>query len=404
MSHEPSVSRPRPLPRRMIAVLALCGGLAPFAIDAYVPGLYQIAREFGASASVTQLSLTGFLITMGLGQLVIGPLSDQRGRRTLLLLGLVGSGIASLVSALAPSIVVLIIARCFQGVCGAAGVVLSKAIIADVGRGKGIAKALSTIMAIQSIAPVIAPAVGGVLIPWLSWRAVFVMLACVFALAALGVWWAVPETLRSEDRHTGGIAKAFANMGELLTRGSYVFPTLMFVAGFAVMFAYISASSFIMIRMNGFTEREYALMFTFNSLTLVLASAVNPRIIDRIPARRWVTIVGCTQAAGVAWIVISVTLLGAAAWPLMAGFAVVVCCNGFLLPNLVALSLEASAGRTGAGSAMLGAAQFGLAAVVAPLTGIGDGATALPMALTMVIASCVLLVALMGVRRTHPDA
>ena len=86
MSEERSVSRP--LPRRMIAVLALCGGLAPFAIDAYVPGLDQVAREFGASASVTQLSLTGFLITMGLGQLVIGPLSDQRGRRGLLLLGL----------------------------------------------------------------------------------------------------------------------------------------------------------------------------------------------------------------------------------------------------------------------------------------------------------------------------
>lgn len=402
MSDERSVSRP--LPRRMIAVLGLCGGLAPFAIDAYIPGLDQISREFGSSASVTQLSLTGFLITMALGQLVIGPLSDQRGRRTLLVLGLVGSGVASLVAALAPSIVVLIVARCFQGVCGAAGVVLSKAIIADIGRGKGIAKALSTIMAIQSIAPVIAPAVGGVLIPWLSWRAVFVMLACVFAVAALGVWWAVPETLRSEDRHSGGLKKAFGNMGELLTRGAYVFPTLMYVGSFATMFAYISASSFIMIRMNGFSAGEYAAMFTFNSLSLVLASAVNPWIIDRIPPRRWVTMVGCTQVAAVAWLVVSVTLLGASAWPLMAGFVVVVCCNGFLLPNLVALSLESSRGRTGAGSALLGAAQFGLAAVVAPLTGIGDGTTALPMALTMAVASCVVIVALVGVRRTHPAA
>ena len=133
----------------------MCGGFAPFAIDAYVPGLPQIAAELHTSASTVQLTLTAFLLAVGLTQLVVGPLSDQEGRRRLLLVGTAGAALASVVCAMAPSIEILVLGRLLQGAFGAAGIVLSRAIVADYGKGLGLARSFALLVSIQSIAPVI---------------------------------------------------------------------------------------------------------------------------------------------------------------------------------------------------------------------------------------------------------
>ncbi|WP_426718270.1 multidrug effflux MFS transporter [Corynebacterium auriscanis] len=392
------------LSRGTIVVLALGGGFAPFAIDAYVPGLDQIAHEFDVSASVAQLSLTGFLVTMGLAQLLIGPLSDQRGRRRLLLIGLGGSVIASIVAAMAPSILVLIIARMLQGFFGAAGVVLSKAIIADLGRGVGVAKAFSTLMAVQSIAPVIAPAIGGFLVPAFGWRSVFVFLALLAFGTLIGAYWMVPETLPEEARNTNGFRKIFGSMGKLLTEPPFLFTLLMFVSAFAVMFSYIAGSSFIMIRLNGFSTAQYSIMFTINSATLVIANLLNSRIVTKVPVLKWVSIVTGVMGAAVLWILVTVLVFDAAAIPLMIGFFILVGSNGFLFPNTVALAMQASEGRTGSGSALLGAFQFTFAAGIAPLTGVGDGSSALPMALVMTVGAAILAGGVTGLRAVTSNA
>ncbi|WP_070435101.1 multidrug effflux MFS transporter [Corynebacterium sp. HMSC28B08] len=392
------------LSRGTIVVLALGGGFAPFAIDAYVPGLDQIAHEFDVSASVAQLSLTGFLVTMGLAQLLIGPLSDQRGRRRLLLIGLGGSVIASIVAAMAPSILVLIIARMLQGFFGAAGVVLSKAIIADLGRGVGVAKAFSTLMAVQSIAPVIAPAIGGFLVPAFGWRSVFVFLALLAFGTLVGAYWMVPETLPEEARNTNGFRKIFGSMGKLLTEPPFLFTLLMFVSAFAVMFSYIAGSSFIMIRLNGFSTAQYSVMFTINSATLVIANLLNSRIVTKVPVLKWVSIVTGVMGAAVLWILVTVLVFDAAAIPLMIGFFILVGSNGFLFPNTVALAMQASEGRTGSGSALLGAFQFTFAAGIAPLTGVGDGSSALPMALVMTVGAAILAGGVTGLRAVTSNA
>ncbi|WP_426705326.1 multidrug effflux MFS transporter [Corynebacterium auriscanis] len=392
------------LSRGTIVVLALGGGFAPFAIDAYVPGLDQIAHEFDVSASVAQLSLTGFLVTMGLAQLLIGPLSDQRGRRRLLLIGLGGSVIASIVAAMAPSILVLIIARMLQGFFGAAGVVLSKAIIADLGRGVGVAKAFSTLMAVQSIAPVIAPAIGGFLVPAFGWRSVFVFLAILAFGTLIGAYWMVPETLPEEARNTNGFRKIFGSMGKLLTEPPFLFTLLMFVSAFAVMFSYIAGSSFIMIRLNGFSTAQYSVMFTINSATLVIANLLNSRIVTKVPVLKWVSIVTGVMGAAVLWILVTVLVFDAAAIPLMIGFFILVGSNGFLFPNTVALAMQASEGRTGSGSALLGAFQFTFAAGIAPLTGVGDGSSALPMALVMTVGAAILAGGVTGLRAVTSNA
>lgn len=375
-----------PFSKPLLLALAICGGFAPFAIDAYLPGLPAIADEFGVEASTAQLSLTGFLVAMGLSQLIIGPVSDQYGRRRLLLLGLAGAALASLACALAPSMWVLIVARVAQGAFGAAGILLSRAIVADLGSGIGVARAFSLLMSIQSLAPVVAPMAGGLLVPTLGWRSVFVFLALLSGTALLLAWRLVPESLPVEDRHPAGIGAALRSMGHLLTSRHYVAAVGLFIMTFCVMFAYIAGSPFVLQRINGFTDVQYSIAFAINSGTLLVTNLLNARIVQRVDVHRWVSIMSGVLAVAVLWLTLSVLVLDTAAWAVLIGFFLIVVSNGFLFPNIAAITLEASGGRNGSGSALMGAGQFTLAAIVAPLTGLGDGTTALPMVVVMLVA------------------
>lgn len=170
MTQESSAARSRSesdetqegLSRPLLILLAMCGGFSPFAVDTYLPGLPQIAQELHTSASMAQITLTAFLIPLVLMQLVIGLLSDQLGRRKLLLVGLVGAFLASVLCAVAPSIEILLLGRFLQGSFGAAAIVLSRAVVADLYTSqKAMAKAFSAVIAVQSVAPAIAPVIGG---------------------------------------------------------------------------------------------------------------------------------------------------------------------------------------------------------------------------------------------------
>src|SRR5699024_4113150 len=143
------------------------------------------------------------------------------GRRTLLILGSVGTALAAVICALAPSIWVLVLGRVAQGVAGAAGIVLSKAVVVDVGRGPGVARAFATLMAIQSVAPVIAPLIGGAVVPFAGWRGVFWLLAGLSAITVIGVVIAVPESLPEGSRRSGGVVSTLSDMRIVATHGPF---------------------------------------------------------------------------------------------------------------------------------------------------------------------------------------
>lgn len=369
----------------------MCGGMSPFAIDAYIAGFPEIASELSTSASGVQLTLTGFMVALGFFQLVIGPLSDQVGRRRLLLLGLAGAGVAAIACALAPTIEVLVVARLVQGAFGAAAVVLARAILADLGRGIGLARAFALLMAIQSIAPVLAPGIGGVLIAAFGWRSTFWFLAVIPALLVVAVLALVPETLPPERRRASGFGHALRDMGTLLVTPSYRTSVTMFVAAFATMFAYVAGSSFVLQNVVGFTQAQYSIAFTTNAVGLLVSSLLSGRVVGgRTEPFRVVRIAGAIQSTAVVWLAVCVLLLGVPAWGIVAGFFVLVCATGFMLPSLSALAIEAAGARTGSGAAMLGASQMFAAAAAAPLTGLGDGRSAVPMVLVMLVTSAVL--------------
>lgn len=375
--------------------LALCGAIGPFATDTYLPALPLIVDQFDVSASVAQLTLTAFMVALALGQLIIGPLSDRMGRRRLLILGSVGTAVAAIVCALAPSIWVLVVGRVAQGFFGAAGVVLAKAVVVDVGRGAGVAKAFATLMAIQSVAPVIAPLVGGVIVPFGGWRAVFWVLAALSVVTTLGVVALVPESLRLDSRRSGGIRSTLADMRVVATYGPFVARVSTFVFTFGVLFSYISASPFIYQDMVGLSPTAFSVAFTINALGILVSNLAGARLVGKFaPEKLMLTgMVGMVTAIVVLVVVVVLSPAGTLGLaPVTVGFIILTLSIGLILPNAAALSMQATLGRSGSGSALLGAAQFSLAALVSPLTGLAGPHSAVPM--LVVMGSCAALVLL----------
>jgi DHA1 family bicyclomycin/chloramphenicol resistance-like MFS transporter len=384
------VLTPAPAPRHALpaattTVLAFLTAIAPLATDMYLPAFPQLAADLGTSASAVQLSLTTFMIGLALGQLVIGPLSDQRGRRGLLIAGTAVCALAGLACAFAPSIGFLVAARFVQGFSGAAGMVLSRAVVSDRASGTAAARLFGLMMLIQGVAPVIAPLLGGSLVGAVGWRGVFGILAGLSALMLVGVLALVPETLPRERRRAGGIAATLRDARTVLTNRRYLGWTGALVLSFAAMFAYISASPFVLQNMLGLSVGAYSVAFAANALGLSVVSALSAKLVERVAPRRLLT-VGVVALATVSVLLLAdVVLLGLPRWPTLVLLFLAVSSLGLVLGNATGLATDEVAHAAGTGSAVMGALQFGLAAVVSPLVGLGGERDALPMAVTMVV-------------------
>src|SRR3712207_822521 len=248
----------------------------------YLPALPTITRELETTASAVQLTLTGTLIGLALGQLVLGPVSDALGRRPPLLAGTALHVLASLLVLVAPNLAVLGALRVFQGVGAAAGAVVAMAIVRDLYDGRAAATMLSRLFLVMGAAPVLAPTVGGELLRITSWRGVFAVLALygvlLFVVGAL----TVPETLPPGRRVTGGIAGTLRTYRGLLRDRVYV--GLVLVAGLTMagLFSYVSGSSFVYQRQFGLDEQQFGLLFGAGAFFLIGATQLNPVLL-----RRW---------------------------------------------------------------------------------------------------------------------
>ncbi|HIW91968.1 MAG TPA: multidrug effflux MFS transporter [Candidatus Corynebacterium avicola] len=373
----------------MLAGIALLSTGGPFGTDMYLPSLPEITEELDTTASLTQLTITAFMVGMAVGQLVIGPLSDRVGRNRLLVGATIVALVSSVLCALAPSVGLFIVVRFFQGAAGGAGVTLGRAMIADRVQGAAAAAALSTMMMFTSLAPILAPVVGGAVAGLAGWRAVFWTLAGL-ALLQVVVALALPETHPKENRATGSILTVYRRMGGLFLIGPYVGHLVAFAVGFGVLFAFISGSSFVMQEQFGLSASTFSLVFAGNAAALVLANMLNVRIVGRVGAPR-MQIVGQTLLVigAVGLLVVALTVHSL---PLVAVLTFVATIGtGFNMGNTTAQAMDLAPGRAGAASALLGAAQFLMAGLVAPLAGLGDDGL-LTMATIMVVCASVAVV------------
>ncbi|MFF4042799.1 multidrug effflux MFS transporter [Streptomyces sp. NPDC001816] len=391
--------------RTGLLVTFVLGGLTatpPLAMDMYLPSLPEVTRSLHAPAATVQLTLTACLAGMALGQLVVGPMSDRWGRRRPLLTGLAVYLVATALCAFAPTVEALVAFRLAQGLAGAAGIVIARAVVRDLYDGVAMARFFSTLMLISGAAPIVAPLIGGQILRVTDWRGVFVVLTVVGAALAALVWLRLPETLPPAERHGGGVGQALRSMRGLLA--DLPFTGYMLAGGFAfaVLFAYISASPFVVQEIYGASPQTFSLLFGVNSVGLMIAGQVNGRIlVGRVSLDK-------VLGTGLAIIVLAATALllmtagtfgevGLA--PIAAALFVLMSAMGITLPNAQSLALLRTRHAAGSASALLGTTSFLVGAVASPLVGVAGEHTAVPMAVVQLAGALVAAACFMGMCR-----
>jgi DHA1 family bicyclomycin/chloramphenicol resistance-like MFS transporter len=377
----------------VILVLGALIALGPLTIDMYLPALPAIADDLNTSSSAVQLTLAGTLVGLALGQLIIGPLSDIVGRRLPLIVGTGVHILASVACIVAPNIAVLGGLRVVQGLGAAAAAVVAMAIVRDLFSGRAAATVLSRLMLVMGVAPVLAPSLGGAVLLVGSWRLVFAALAIMgVALMTLAIV-SLRETLPPERRRASGVLPVLRTYRSLLRDAQFVVLVLVAALAMASLFAYIAGSSFVLQEEFGLDEQQFAIVFAAGAISLIGASQLNVLLLGRFaPVQIVLTALSFAVFAGAVMTVLAITGVGG-----MAGFVVplwfVLGAVGFVMPNAPALALSRHGEAAGGAAALLGAAQFGLGAIVAPVVGaLGNDAVA--VSTTMVATSAAALVAL----------
>lgn len=380
-------AQPSSLTKIALFVLALLTIGVPLATDLYLPTFLAMMTDLDATAGSVQLSLSAFLIGAAVGQLIFGPLSDRFGRRWPLLIGLLVFVLAGFASTLAMDVTSLIAFRVVQGLSGAAGVVISRAIISDRVTGLDAARAMNVLMAIAGVAPALAPVLGSLLAPYVGWRGLLAVVV-IFALVTLMLAvFTLPESL---PRSARGREQASAGWRVLCTRG-FVGNTLASAAAYGSLLAYIAASPFIYQSMIGLTEVGYALVFGANAIGMLVVTLVSSRFAHRLSPARGLRL-GVIAHLLAAAVFTAIAISDLSPILLVAPLFIAVASLGLVLGNSTALALESVSGSAGLASAVLGMLQFGVGAVGTALVGLGGEGSALPLGIIMIVASVVAMV------------
>ena len=391
-----TTDRPVPSRVRMIVVLGLLVALGPLTIDMYLPALPGIADELSVSSSIAQLTLTGTLAGLALGQLVIGPLSDSLGRRRPLMAGIVLHMLASVMCMFAPDIVTLGVARALQGVGAAAAMVVAIAIVGDLFDESVAATVLSRLMLVLGVAPVVAPSLGAAVLLQASWHWVFAVLVVLAGALLVLAAVALPETLPREHRRPLRVRGIIATYGELLRDARFVVLVLVAALGMSGLFAYIAGASFVLQGRYGLDQQVFALVFGAGAVALIGATQLNVVLLRRFAPQTIVLwALAASSLAGIVFVGLAAAGVGGLpaflvpVWLILAAM-------GLVIPNAPAVALSRHPEAAGTSAALLGAAQFGLGAAVAPLVGVlgnDEFALALVMTTGVVIALFALMTA-----------
>lgn len=384
---------------QLVLVLGALSAIGPLTIDTYLPALPELSRQLGASDAQAQATITGLLIGLGFGQLVIGPLSDTVGRRRPLLVGLTLHATMSILCALAPSIGMLTVTRSLQGFAGAAVAVTAMAVVRDLFHGIRAAQLLSRLILVLGVAPILAPSLGSALLALTSWRGIFVVLALIALLMLVLAYVALPETLPESRRRQASLLGSLRAYGSLFS--DRLFIAMVLVAGlmFATLFAYISGAPFVLQELYGMTPQQFGLAFSANAVGMIAMTQLNPWLVQRFSPVSVLTF-GVMLAVTGAVTLLALQALGVGGWfAFMGPLFLVISAAGLSFPNAPAIALNRHGESAGTAAALLGASQFMVGGAIAPLVGALDNGTPVPMAAIMVGTTGLAAVLLLSVRR-----
>ncbi|MBY8976971.1 multidrug effflux MFS transporter [Rhodobacteraceae bacterium NNCM2] len=373
-------------PRRaaaVTAVLALLSVFPPLATDMYLAAIGVLAEDMNASHAATELSLSLFFLGLCAGQLVMGPLIDGYGRKGPLLIGVSVFIATSVALVLTEDIVLFNVLRFFQAVGACAGMIVGRAVVNDLYQGQQAAKAMTVLVMLMTIGPVISPTLGSLLLTSFGWRSIFVTMVAVGVLALVLSKLVIPETLPREGRVARPFGAARLGAGSLLARRGFIVPVL--VAGLVQggMFAFITGSSGVFQGVFGLDALSYGLVFAAVAAALFIFGQVNNRLLDHFtPAQILTRGLPVYALAALGAVILSGTGL---LLPFVAALWMTIGMVGLLSANAMSLAMAAAREGAGLGSALLGAVQFGLAFTVSSSVALGGTDTALPMTLGLLI-------------------
>ncbi|MAS12532.1 MAG: Bcr/CflA family drug resistance efflux transporter [Nitratireductor sp.] len=374
---------------RIALVLGLLTAVGPFAIDMYLPALPSIGADLDAGTVPVQMSLLVFFLSMGLAQIIVGPISDMVGRKVPLYAGLIVFIIGSIGSALANNIEMLIAFRFLQGLGASAGMVVPRAVVRDLHTGTEAARLMSLLMLVFSISPILAPLTGSVIIATLGWRAVFwsVTVAAVFGLFLLAT--ALKETRPVEERKGSSLRTALAGYRFLL--GDRKFMGLTFIGGFGIssFFVYLSNSSFVLIDHYGLSPTLYSVFFSMNAVAFFTMSQLTGRLTERYGLRRVVRVAVVSYATTIVAMLVVMAAGLQSLWVLAAFLFVGYGFLGLVIPTTSVLAMDDHGTIAGTASALMGTLHFAIGATAMAVSGLFFDGTPLPMVTS--IAVCAVL-------------
>lgn len=366
-------------------ILGALSAFAPFATDMYLASFPSLATYFHTTAERVQLSLSIFFFGMAVGQVVYGPLIDRYGRRRPLLAGVVLYVVASALILIAPNIETLIGLRLLQAFGGCAGMIVSRAIVRDLFEEHDAARVLSQLIAIMSLAPIIAPLLGGYILAIADWRAIFAFLTAFgifcFYITAKGL----PETLPLQQRHGQNLKQLLRTWGKLLVQRTFVFPVLAASCGMSCMFAFITGSPFVLMQLHGVSPQHYGWLFGLVAVGIVLGAQLNRMVLAHSSPHRVLSfaVPVCVTAA-------LLLLLSANTHSLLIFMVPLWLCiaTGTMInANSVAMAMRASGQYAGSASSLFGLMQLGLASFASSMVGVLHNDSPYPMVGIMFVSS-----------------
>ncbi|EDP2964997.1 multidrug effflux MFS transporter [Campylobacter jejuni] len=373
---------------KLIVILALMSSIAPLSTDMYLPALSHVEQSFQTNSFLTQLSIASFFIAFALGQLIYGPLSDIFGRKIPALVGIFFFIVSSLFCVIIDDIYAFIALRFFEALGGCAGVVIARAIVNDLFEIKEAAGIFALMMVFSSLAPMLSPTFGGILLEYFSWHSIFATLFALGILLFLMILFGLKESAPHLKNKKFSHHEAMKSYKFVLSDKRFLVYILCASFALAAMFAYITGSSFVFTQFFSLSEQKFALLFGANALGFVICANINARLVLKYESEKILA-----KALMIMFISTVILLVNAFFHPNFLLFELSIFTSiamlGLIAPNTTTLAMARFKEHSGTASAVLGTMQFGFAGFISFIVGAIDANT--PIILAFVMCACVLV-------------
>ncbi|MCU6670286.1 Bcr/CflA family multidrug efflux MFS transporter [Enterobacteriaceae bacterium H4N4] len=362
----------------IVFILGLLAMLMPLSIDMYLPALPVISEQFGVPAGSTQMTLSTYILGFAVGQLLYGPMADSIGRKPVILGGTLVFAGAAMACALSQTIDQLIVMRFFHGLAAAAASVVINALMRDIYPKEEFSRMMSFVMLVTTVAPLVAPMVGGAVLVWFSWHAIFWILALAALLASAMIFFFIKETLPVERRQKFHIRTTLGNFASLFRHKRVLSYMLASGFSFAGMFSFLSAGPFVYIELNHVSPQHFGYYFALNVVFIFVLTMINSRFVRRVGALNMFRIGLWIQFVMAVWMVVT-AYFDVGFWALVFGVAAFVGCISMVSSNAMAVILDEFPHMAGTASSLAGTFRFGIGAIVGALLSLATFSSAWPM-------------------------